>query len=154
LLASLRQRGVETVFLTLHVGAGTFQPIRVQQVEAHTMEEEGYEITPPVAERINAAKRAGRTIIAVGTTSTRALESAARADGQIEAGRRCTDLFIYPGYRFRIIDALITNFHLPRSSLLLLVSAFAGRERTLSAYAEAVAQRYRFYSYGDAMLIV
>jgi len=154
LLAALRQRGGETVFVTLHVGAGTFQPVRVEQVEQHRMEEEEYELSNAVAERINAAKVAGRKIIAVGTTTTRALESACPADGKVQAGRRRTSLFIYPGYRFRMIDGLITNFHLPRSTLLLLVSAFAGRELILKAYAEAVARRYRFYSYGDAMLIV
>jgi S-adenosylmethionine:tRNA ribosyltransferase-isomerase len=154
LLADLRGRGIETVFLTLHVGAGTFQPIRVEQIETHKMEEEEYELSEGVAQRINAAKSAGRKIIAVGTTTTRALESAGTPYGKLQAGRHRTSLFIYPGYRFRVIDGLITNFHLPRSTLLLLVSAFAGRELILKAYAEAVAQRYRFYSYGDAMLAV
>jgi len=154
LLAALRERGSETVFLTLHVGAGTFQPIRVAQVEEHKMEEEGYELSEAAAERINLAKAAGRKLIAVGTTTTRALESACTPDGKVQAGRHRTNLFIYPGYQFRVIDGLITNFHLPRSTLLLLVAAFAGRELILKAYAEAVAQRYRFYSYGDAMLIV
>ena len=154
LLAAMRQRGIETVFVTLHVGAGTFQPIRVEQVEGHRMEEEEYELSKAVAEQINTAKAAGRKIIAVGTTTTRALEAACTPDGKIQAGRCRTSLFIYPGYHFRVIDGLITNFHLPRSTLLLLVSAFAGRELILQAYAEAVARRYRFYSYGDAMLIV
>lgn len=154
LLTVLRQRGIEIVFLTLHVGIGTFQPVRVEQVEAHKMEEEEYEISAAVAEGINTAKAAGRKIVAVGTTTTRALESACTSEGTVQAGRRHTDLFIYPGYRFRAIDGLITNFHLPRSTLLLLVSAFAGRDLILNAYAEAVSQRYRFYSYGDAMLIV
>lgn len=154
LLESLRQRGIETALLTLHVGAGTFQPVRVDDVEAHTMEEEEYEISPAVAERIHAAKKSGRKIIAVGTTTTRALESARDENGVLQAGRRRTALFIYPGFRFQVIDGLITNFHLPRSTLLMLVSAFAGRELILKAYAEAVAQRYRFYSYGDAMVIV
>jgi S-adenosylmethionine:tRNA ribosyltransferase-isomerase len=153
LLASLRQHGVETALLTLHVGAGTFQPVRVKQVESHTMEEEEYEISRVVAERIHTAKKSGRKIIAVGTTTTRALESACDDNGVLQAGRRRTALFIYPGFRFQVIDGLITNFHLPRSTLLMLVSAFAGRELILKAYADAVAQRYRFYSYGDAMLI-
>jgi len=126
LLAALRRQGVGTVFVTLHVGAGTFQPIRVEQVEQHRMEEEEYELSNAAAERINAAKAAGRKIIAVGTTTTRALESACPADGKVQAGRRRTSLFIHPGYRFRVIDALITNFHLPRSTLLMLVAAFAG----------------------------
>jgi S-adenosylmethionine:tRNA ribosyltransferase-isomerase len=154
LLAALRRRGIEIVFLTLHVGIGTFQPVRVEQVEAHKMEGEEYEISAAVAGCINMAKATGRKIVAVGTTTTRALESACTSEGTIQAGRRRTNLFIYPGYGFRVIDGLITNFHLPRSTLLLLVSAFAGRELILKAYAEAVAQRYRFYSYGDAMLIV
>jgi S-adenosylmethionine:tRNA ribosyltransferase-isomerase len=154
LIESLRQRGIEAMFLTLHVGAGTFQPVRVEQVEAHTMEEEEYEIPIAVVERIYAAKKSGRKIVAVGTTTTRALESACDEYGELQGGRRRTALFIYPGFRFRVIDGLITNFHLPRSTLLMLVSAFAGRKLILKAYAEAVAQRYRFYSYGDAMLIV
>jgi S-adenosylmethionine:tRNA ribosyltransferase-isomerase len=154
LLAALQGRGIETVFVTLHVGAATFQPIRVEQVEMHRMEEEEYDLSEAAAERLNLAKGAGRKIIAVGTTTTRALESACSQEGTVQAGRRRTDLFIYPGYRFGVIDGLITNFHLPRSTLLLLVSAFAGRDLILRAYAEAVAQRYRFYSYGDAMLIL
>lgn len=154
LLAALRDRGLETVFVTLHVGAGTFQPVRVEQVETHRMEEEEYELSGAAAEHLKRAKAAGRKIIAVGTTTTRALESACTPEGSVQAGRCRTDLFIYPGYRFRVIDGLITNFHLPRSTLLLLVSAFAGRELILKAYAQAVVHRYRFYSYGDAMLIV
>jgi S-adenosylmethionine:tRNA ribosyltransferase-isomerase len=153
LLASLRERGIETAFLTLHVGVGTFQPVRVEQVEAHTMEEEEYEISTAVAERIHTAKKRGRKIIAVGTTTTRALESACDENGMLQPGHRRTALFMYPGFRFQVIDGLITNFHLPRSTLLMLVSAFAGRDLILRAYAEAVTQRYRFYSYGDAMLI-
>ena len=153
LFASLQSHGIETAFLTLHVGAGTFQPVRVEQIESHTMEEEEYEISTVVAERILAAKKSGRKIIAVGTTTTRALESACNENGVLQPGHRCTALFIYPGFRFQVIDGLITNFHLPRSTLLLLVSAFAGCELIRKAYAEAVAHRYRFYSYGDAMLI-
>jgi S-adenosylmethionine:tRNA ribosyltransferase-isomerase len=154
LFASLRQHGIETAFLTLHVGAGTFQPVRVEQVESHTMEEEEYEISAAVAERIHTAKKSGRKIVAIGTTTTRALESACDETGVLQPGHRRTALFMYPGFRFQVIDGLLTNFHLPRSTLLMLVSAFAGRELVLSAYAEAVAQQYRFYSYGDAMLIV
>lgn len=153
LLATLQQRGVEVAFLTLHVGVGTFQPVRVEQVESHVMEEEEYEIPEEVALRINAAKREGRKIIAVGTTTTRALESA-WTDGYVQPGRRRTALFMYPGFSFHVIDGLITNFHLPRSTLLMLVSAFAGRDLILRAYQEAIQQRYRFYSYGDAMLIL
>ena len=153
LFASLQSHGIETAFLTLHVGAGTFQPVRVEQIESHTMEEEEYEISTVVAERILAAKKSGRKIIAVGTTTTRALESACNENGVLQPGHRCTALFIYPGFLFQVIDGLITNFHLPRSTLLLLVSAFAGCELIRKAYAEAVAHRYRFYSYGDAMLI-
>ena len=154
LLVALRRQGIETAFITLHVGAGTFQPVRVEQVEAHTMEEEEYAIAVEVAERIRAAKKNGKKIVAVGTTTTRALESACDEKGVLQAGRHRTSLFIYPGFRFQVIDGLITNFHLPRSTLLMLVSAFAGRELILKAYTEAVAQQYRFYSYGDAMLIV
>lgn len=153
LLSELRHRGVETAFVTLHVGIGTFQPMRVQQVEHHKMEEEEYHLSEQVAQRIALAKRSGRKVIAVGTTTTRTLESAASAGGIIHFGHHRTNLFIYPGYRFKVVDGLITNFHLPRSTLLLLVAAFAGRELILKAYNEAVAQRYRFYSYGDAMLI-
>ena len=154
LLDELVQNGIQLCFVTLHVGLGTFQPIRVEQVETHTMGTEWYEIDAATAECVNAAKASGRKIIAVGTTTTRALESSAQQTGLVQPGPNQSDLFIYPGYEFRVIDGLITNFHLPRSTLLLLVSALAGRERILHAYAEAVQQRYRFYSYGDAMLIV
>lgn len=154
LLDAVQQHGVELVFVTLHVGIGTFQPIRNEEVELHKMEDEEYVLTEEVAERINLAKRTGKKVIAVGTTTTRALESAATEDGTVRPGQHRTTLFIYPGYRFRVIDGLITNFHLPRSTLLILVSAFAGRELILKAYAEAVAHQYRFYSYGDATLIL
>ncbi len=154
LLDDLTQSGIQLCFVTLHVGLGTFQPIRVEQVETHTMGTESYEIDTATAECINTAKASGRKIIAVGTTTTRALESSAQQTGQVRPGPNQSDLFIYPGYEFQVIDGLITNFHLPRSTLLLLVSALAGRERILHAYAEAVKRRYRFYSYGDAMLIV
>ncbi len=154
LLDKLVQSGIQLCFITLHVGLGTFQPIRVEQVETHTMGTESYEIDTATAEYITTAKASGRKIIAVGTTTTRALESSAQPTSHVRPGPNQSDLFIYPGYEFQVIDGLITNFHLPRSTLLLLVSAFAGRERILHAYAEAVQRRYRFYSYGDAMLIV
>lgn len=153
LLTAIQQRGVEVAFLTLHVGAGTFQPVRTEHIKDHQMEEEEYEINDDVVRRVNLAKGKGRKIIAVGTTSTRALESAWAA-GQIRSGKHRSSLFIYPGFSFNVIDGLITNFHLPRSTLLMLVSALAGRELIVQAYQEAIAQRYRFYSYGDAMLIL
>lgn len=155
LLSALDQRGVERVEITLHVGYGTFKPVRVTRVENHVVDAEHYEISLQAEESIARAKRERRRVIAVGTTTTRALEDAAlRGDGQVCAGAAAASLFIYPGYRFQVIDGLLTNFHLPASSLLMLVSAFAGRSTTLAAYREAVARRYRFYSYGDAMLIL
>ena len=154
LLEHLAAAGVERAEITLHVGYGTFKPVRVDEVEAHTVDAEHYEIGPDAAARITAALAAGRRLVVVGTTTTRAIETAmARGDGRVEAGAGETDLFIYPGYRFRAVGALVTNFHLPSSSLLMLVAAFGGREAVLAAYAEAVGERYRFYSYGDAMLI-
>lgn len=153
-LEELEQRGVNLVKLTLHVGAGTFLPIRSEQVEQHSMHEEHYHIPPDTAEQINAALQDKRTILAVGTTVVRALESAYSEQLQgVAAGARSTSLFIYPGYRFKVVSRLLTNFHTPRSSLLVLVSAFAGRERILHAYQTAVREGYRFFSYGDAMLI-
>ena len=154
LLAALERDGVTLCFVTLHVGPGTFQPVRTDRVEAHRMAAEAYDIGPAAAQTVNAAKARGRKVIAVGTTTTRALEAATRHDGRVRPGADETDLFLYPGARFRIVDGLLTNFHLPRSTLLLLVSALAGREHVLHAYAEAVRRGYRFYSYGDAMLIV
>jgi S-adenosylmethionine:tRNA ribosyltransferase-isomerase len=155
LMAALDTRGVVVVEVTLHVGYGTFQPVRVERVEEHRLEPERYDISPAATAHINLALDEGRRIVAVGTTTTRALEAVARTnDGRLAAGTGETDLFIYPGFDFRVVGGLMTNFHLPRSSLLMLVAAFAGRERVLMAYAEAVAARYRFYSYGDAMLIV
>ncbi len=151
--AELKARGVEILEITHHVGAATFQPVRVESVEEHHIEAESYEISEDAAAAINAAKAAGKRIIAIGTTTTRALESAVGAAGTIQAGHKSTDLFIHPGYGFRAIDALITNFHLPQSSLLILVAAFGGRELILNAYHYAVNQRYRFYSYGDCMFI-
>ncbi|MCC7417018.1 MAG: tRNA preQ1(34) S-adenosylmethionine ribosyltransferase-isomerase QueA [Acidobacteria bacterium] len=154
LIAALAARGVEIAQITLHVGYGTFQPVRVERVEDHRLEAEPYVIEPPAASAIAAALRDRRRIVAVGTTTTRTLEAVARAKGTIAPGAGQTDLFIHPGFDFRAIGGLITNFHLPRSSLLMLVSAFAGRERVLSAYRRAIDEGYRFYSYGDAMLIL
>jgi S-adenosylmethionine:tRNA ribosyltransferase-isomerase len=154
LLTEIRQRGVEIVCLTLHVGLATFRPVKVEDVAHHKMDVEAYEIEPPAAATINGARRRGGRIAAVGTTCVRALESAAGENGVVRAGSGSTNLFITPGYRFRAIDAMITNFHLPRSTLVMLASAFAGRERLLRAYAEAIRARYRFYSFGDAMLIL
>ena len=154
-LDELRARGVETCEITLHVGLGTFQPVRVQRVEEHKMEPERFEISIEAAASIRRAAEEKRRLIAVGTTSVRALEHVARQHhGSIEAGKGETDIFIFPGFEFLITRGLITNFHLPRSTLLMLVSAFAGREFMLRAYQHAVAERYRFYSYGDCMLIV
>lgn len=153
LLEALANADIEQVFLTLHVGVGTFRPVKTDLVAAHQMHPEWYRITSEAAARITRARAAGRRIVAVGTTVVRTLESAADEDGHVRAGEGETSLFIVPGYRFRVVDALITNFHLPRSTLLMLVAALAGRERILAAYAEAVRLRYRFYSFGDAMLI-
>jgi len=154
LLRAIGERGIEMAQITLHIGYGTFQPVRVERVEDHRVERERYRIEPSAAQAINRALNERRRVIAVGTTTTRALEAAAGAnDGPIAAGWGATDLFMFPGFRFRVIGGLLTNFHLPRSSLLMLVSAFAGRERVLAAYREAIAQRYRFYSYGDGMLV-
>ncbi len=149
----LRARSVRVVEITHHVGFATFQPVRVAQIEEHRIAAESYEIPVAAAETINAAKRSGQRVIAVGTTTTRALESAADDRGQVRAGHATTELFICPGSRFRVIDGLVTNFHLPQSSLLMLVSAFGGRDLILNAYRHAVAAGYRFYSYGDCMFI-
>ena len=155
LLETLRLAGIERTNITLHVGYGTFKPIRTERVEGHVVDPEAYEISAQAAAMINRAIEERRRIVAVGTTTTRALESAARgASGLIEPLSGAADLFIYPGFQFKVTGALLTNFHLPRSSLLMLVCAFAGRETVLDAYREAIARRYRFYSYGDAMLIV
>jgi S-adenosylmethionine:tRNA ribosyltransferase-isomerase len=154
LLAALDARGVERTSITLHVGYGTFQPIRSEQIAEHRMDAEHYEVSPRAADALTRARREGRRIIAVGTTSARTLESLTiDGDGAVQAGDGATSLYIFPGYTFRLVSGLVTNFHLPRSSLLLLVCAFAGRERVLAAYEHAIAERYRFYSYGDAMLI-
>jgi S-adenosylmethionine:tRNA ribosyltransferase-isomerase len=154
LIAALKARGIELAEITLHVGYGTFQPVRVERVEDHRLEAERYAISDAAAGAITRARRARRRIIAVGTTTTRTLEAVAILnDGAIVVGAGSTGLFIYPGFQFRVVDGLLTNFHLPASSLLMLVSAFAGRELVRTAYDAAIAERYRFYSYGDAMLI-
>ncbi len=153
LLAALDATGVERLYVTLHVGAGTFLPVKADDTEAHAMHAEWREIAPATAAAINCAKAEGRRVIAIGTTALRSLESAAGEDGVVRAERGDTSIFITPGYRFRVVDGLWTNFHLPRSTLFMLVSAFAGLERMHTAYAHAIAQRYRFYSYGDASLL-
>jgi len=154
ILTSLRESRIELVTITLHVGYGTFQPVRVEEVEQHRLESERFVIAPAAAGAIERARADGRRVVAVGTTTTRTLEAVAREnDGRIVAGEGATDLFIYPGFEFRVISGLVTNFHVPRSSLLMLVSAFAGIEAIREAYRVAVEERYRFYSYGDAMLI-
>ena len=155
LLDEVRRRGVEIVYVTLHVGLGTFRPVSVERVEEHKMHAEWYRFGEDAAARVNGALDDGRRVVCVGTTSVRALEGALTVgNGRVQPGAAETDLFITPGYRFHGVGALLTNFHLPRSSLLMLVSALAGRERVLAAYQEAIAERYRFYSYGDAMLVL
>jgi S-adenosylmethionine:tRNA ribosyltransferase-isomerase len=160
LLGRLQAQGVELAEVTLHVGYGTFKPIKVERVQEHVVDSEPYSIDAAAAHRIVRAHAEGRRVIAVGTTTTRALEDAARraaaaGDGRVvREGSGSAEIFIYPGFEFRVVTGLLTNFHLPKSSLLLLVSAFAGPERVLNAYREAVARRYRFYSYGDAMVIL
>jgi S-adenosylmethionine:tRNA ribosyltransferase-isomerase len=153
LLAALEAKGVVLARLDLEVGPGTFKPVEVEDPARHPMHPEWFEIPEATARAIASARAAGRAVWAVGTTVVRALETAAREDGTVEPGRRETRLFITPGFRFRVVDRLVTNFHLPRSTLLMLVAAFAGYETTMAAYRHAIAQRYRFYSYGDAMLI-
>jgi S-adenosylmethionine:tRNA ribosyltransferase-isomerase len=153
-IAALRDRGAQTVEITLHVGYGTFEPVRAERIEEHEVAPEFFDITEAAANEINDARTAGGRIIAIGTTTTRALETAATAEGIIKAGNGATELTIKPGYKFRAVDALLTNFHLPRSSLLILVSAFAGRELVLNAYREAVRAGFRFYSYGDCMFVI
>jgi S-adenosylmethionine:tRNA ribosyltransferase-isomerase len=171
LLVELRRAGVEMAFITLHIGLDTFRPVKEESIEDHQIHTEWYELTAPVAEQINHARMEGRRVIAVGTTVVRALESAAGGSTEFSAGAcapegevcgwrtvsayaGATDLFIYPGYAFRVVDGMITNFHLPRSTLLMLVSAFAGQDLMLYAYKEAIRLRYRFFSFGDAMLLV
>jgi S-adenosylmethionine:tRNA ribosyltransferase-isomerase len=153
-LQAIRDRGVAWTTVTLHVGYGTFKPVRADRVEDHQVDQERYSVSNAAAEAIREARAHGRRIIAVGSTTTRALESAAGESGDVRAGSGLADLFIFPGHEFRAIDGLLTNFHLPKSSLLMLVAAFAGRELTLAAYRHAVSAGFRFYSYGDAMLIL
>ena len=154
LLDEIAARGVRLCYLTLHVGLGTFRPVKEENVLDHTMHSEFCMIPEETASIVNETRRSGGRVVAVGTTTCRTLESFARADGTLEAKSGWTDIFIYPGYRFKCIDALVTNFHLPESTLIMLVSALAGREQVLNAYREAVERRYRFFSFGDAMLIV
>ena len=154
LLAALAERGVERASVTLHVGAGTFLPVTVERVEEHRMHSERYVLSPEACAAVARAKARGGRIIAVGTTSVRVLESCAQPDGTLAPGAGRTDIFLTPGSEFRVVDGLLTNFHLPKSTLLMLVSAFAGRERVLALYREALAEGYRFYSYGDAMLLL
>lgn len=153
LLEKIKDMGVNTAYLTLHVGLGTFRPVSVENVEEHVMHSERYEINEETADLINRTRENGGRIIAVGTTSVRTLETAADDDGRLKAESGNTDIFIYPGYKFKAVDALITNFHLPESTLLMLVSAFAGKDKVFKAYEEAVKEKYRFFSFGDAMFI-
>ncbi len=153
ILGRLQERGIKTVEITLHVGLGTFQPIHVERVEEHKLHRESYEISSDVADELNYALAENRRIVAIGTTTIRALEHSAQSSGKIQPGRGEADLFIYPGYKFQTAGALLTNFHLPESTLLMLVCAFAGQQRILQAYRHAVEQKYRFYSYGDCMLV-
>ena len=153
LLETVRNQGVLTEFVTLHVGLGTFRPVKEEEIENHEMHSEYCIIPPETAEAVNRTRKNGGRIIAVGTTSCRTLESFAKEDGTLEASSGWTNIFIYPGYRFKCIDALITNFHLPESTLIMLVSALAGRENILNAYRIAVSEKYRFFSFGDAMMI-
>ena len=152
-MEKVKSMGVEIAEVTLHVGLGTFRPVKVTNVLEHHMHSEFYRIEQSEADKINKAKKEGHRVIAVGTTSTRTMESAADENGMLRECSGWTEIFIYPGYQFKVIDALITNFHLPESTLVMLVSALAGREHVLSAYEKAVEERYRFFSFGDAMFI-
>ncbi len=154
LLGQIRARGVQTAFVTLHVGLGTFRPVKEDDILEHHMHSEAYQISQQAADLINRTKASGGRVICVGTTSCRTVESAADEGGMVRPGSADTEIFIYPGYEFKVLDGLITNFHLPESTLVMLVSALAGREQVLGAYAEAVRERYRFFSFGDAMLVV
>lgn len=153
MLSHLSEKGIERDFVTLHVGLGTFLPVREEKIEDHKMHEETFTVSAATAEKINQAKKEGRPVLAVGTTSVRTLESACDENGIVKAGTSSTHIFMYPGYRFKVIDQMFTNFHTPESTLIMLVSAFAGREHILNAYRTAVENRYRFFSYGDAMFI-
>ncbi|MGB4301526.1 MAG: tRNA preQ1(34) S-adenosylmethionine ribosyltransferase-isomerase QueA [Acetomicrobium sp.] len=154
LLKRLASAGIELAYVTLHVGPGTFRPVKAKDIRKHDMHREDYHLSPETAELINRAREEGRRVIAVGTTVVRCLESSATKKGLVTPGRGSTELFIFPGYKFKIIDGMVTNFHLPKSTLLMLVSAFAGYELIMRAYREAIKERYRFYSFGDAMLII
>jgi S-adenosylmethionine:tRNA ribosyltransferase-isomerase len=154
LLEKIKQKGVKIAFITLHVGLGTFRPLKVEDIESHLMHSEFYVLDQENADLINEAKKSGKRVIAVGTTSCRTLETLGKENGSIDVGTGWTDIFIYPGYKFKIVDCLITNFHLPESTLIMLVSALAGREFIMNAYKTAVEERYRFFSFGDAMFIV
>ncbi len=154
LLDEIAQRGVNLAYVTLHVGLGTFRPVKAERITEHHMHSETYQITKEAAEVINRTRKNGGRVICVGTTSCRSLESAAEEDGTLRECSGDTEIFIYPGYRFKVLDALITNFHLPESTLVMLVSALAGREKVLRAYGEAVEERYRFFSFGDAMFVI
>ena len=154
LLDEIEQKGIEIARVTLHVGLGTFRPVKVEEITEHHMHSEFFQIDEEAARKINHAKDSGKRVICVGTTSCRTIESAADETGRLKACSGWTEIFIYPGYQFKILDCLITNFHLPESTLIMLVSALAGREHVLAAYEEAVKERYRFFSFGDAMLIV
>lgn len=154
LLEAIQKKGVRSAYVTLHVGLGTFRPVKEENLLNHHMHSEFYQITQEAADTINSTKQAGGRIICVGTTSCRTIESAAGVDGKVVAGSGDTEIFIYPGYQFKVLDNLITNFHLPESTLIMLVSALAGRENVLNAYRTAVQERYRFFSFGDAMLVL
>ena len=154
LLKELEKKGVEIARVTLHVGLGTFRPVKVDEITDHHMHSEFYRIDEEAAEKINRAKAAGKRVVCVGTTSCRTIESAADETGRLEEKSGWTEIFIYPGYQFKVMDELITNFHLPESTLLMLVSALAGKEQVMRAYEEAVREKYRFFSFGDAMLIL
>jgi S-adenosylmethionine:tRNA ribosyltransferase-isomerase len=154
LLDEIRDKGIEIVFLTLHIGLGTFRPVQVEDIAAHKMHSEYFEVKPETAAAINRARGKGNKVVVVGTTPLRTLETIADDTGRVEATSGWTDIFIYPGHHFRAVDGLITNFHLPKSTLIMLVAALAGRENVLNAYQAAIAERYRFFSFGDAMLII
>ena len=154
LLKQIEEKGIDIAYVTLHVGLGTFRPVKVDNILEHHMHSEFYQVTKEAADKINKAKKEGHRVICVGTTSCRTVESAADENGMVKEGCDNTEIFIYPGYKFKVLDALITNFHLPESTLVMLVSALAGREHILNAYEEAIREKYRFFSFGDAMFIV
>lgn len=153
LLRQIEEKGIDIAYVTLHVGLGTFRPVKVDNILEHHMHSEFYQVTKEAADKINKAKKEGHRVICVGTTSCRTVESAADENGMVKEGCDNTEIFIYPGYKFKVLDTLITNFHLPESTLVMLVSALAGREHILNAYEEAIREKYRFFSFGDAMLI-